>query len=112
MRQEAMRYGEQAQQVFDLMRQNPNVQAQMRAPLYEEKVVDLILGRAKVADKSVTKEELLREDDLPEGIVEPAKKAAKPKAAKAEAPAKPVKAAKPAVAKAQPKPAKAKAKPG
>jgi len=82
MRQEAMRYGEQAQQVFDLMRQNPNVQNQMRAPLYEEKVVDLILARASVADKAVSKEELLKEDDLPEVVTAPAKKSAKPKPAR------------------------------
>ena len=67
MRAEAMRYGAQAQEIFDLLRRNPDVQAQMRAPLYEEKVVDLIVGRAAVTDRSVSKEELLREDDLPEG---------------------------------------------
>ena len=67
MRAEAMRYGAQAQEIFDLLRRNPDVQAQMRAPLYEEKVVDFIVGRAAVTERSVTKEELLREDDLPEG---------------------------------------------
>nr|MBA3810154.1 trigger factor [Caulobacteraceae bacterium] len=35
MREEAMRYGDQAQQVFDLLRQNPDTHAQMRAPIYE-----------------------------------------------------------------------------
>jgi len=89
MRQEALRFGPQAQQMFDLMRQNANAQAQMRAPIYEEKVVDLILSRADVADKAVTKDELLAEDELPEGYGEakPAKpaKAAKAKAAKREA---------------------------
>jgi trigger factor len=84
MRQEAMRYGAQAQQVFELMRGNPNAQAQMRAPIFEEKVVDLILSRAKVTDKQVTKDELLAEDDLPEGYGE-AKEAAKPAKAKAKA---------------------------
>jgi len=67
MRQEAMRYGPQAQQIFDLLRQNPNAQAQLRAPIYEDKVVDLIVGKATVADEKVSKEELLKEDDLPEG---------------------------------------------
>ena len=71
MRAEAMRYGAQAQQVFDLLRQNPNAQAQMRAPIYEEKVVDLIIGRATVTDKAVSKEELLKEDDLPEAYGDP-----------------------------------------
>ena len=68
MRQEALRYGAQAQQIFDLMRQNANAQASLRAPIFEEKVVDLILSRAQVADKSVGKDELMAEDELPEGI--------------------------------------------
>ncbi|HVM99138.1 MAG TPA: trigger factor [Caulobacteraceae bacterium] len=85
MRQEAMRYGAQAQQVFDVLRQNPNAQAQMRAPIFEEKVVDLILGKAAVTDKPVTKDELMAEDELPEGYGEakPAKKAAAKGKAKA-----------------------------
>ena len=67
MREQAMQYGDQAQQIFDLMRQNPDIQANMRAPLYEEKVVDLIISRAQVTDMAVSKEELLRDDDLPPG---------------------------------------------
>jgi len=67
MREQAMQYGPQAQQIFDLMRQNPDIQAGMRAPLYEEKVVDLIISKAQVTDVPVSKEELLREDDLPAG---------------------------------------------
>ena len=67
MRQEAMRYGPQAQQVFDMFRQNPNAQAQLRAPIFEDKVVDLIVEKAKVEDKDVSKDELMAEDDLPEG---------------------------------------------
>ncbi len=67
MRQEAMRYGAQAQQIFDMFRKEPSLQAQMRAPIFEEKVVDLILAKAKVEDAKTTKEELLKEDDLPEG---------------------------------------------
>ena len=35
----------------------------MRAPIYEEKVVDLIVGVADVTDKPITKEELLKEED-------------------------------------------------
>lgn len=70
MRQEAMRYGPQAQQIFDMFRQNPNAQAQLRAPIFEDKVVDLIVGQAKVEDKDVSKDELMAEDDLPEGYGE------------------------------------------
>jgi trigger factor len=93
MRNEARRYGEMAQQMFDYLRQNPQAQAQLRAPLYEEKVVDLILSRAQVADEAVSKEVLLADDELPEGISEKAeapkkaaKKPAKAKAAKEAAP--------------------------
>ncbi|WP_296474727.1 trigger factor [Phenylobacterium sp.] len=66
MRAEAMRYGPQAQQIFDFFRQNPAAQAQLRAPIFEEKVVDLIVSKAKVEDEKVSKEELLKEDDMPE----------------------------------------------
>lgn len=67
MQREAMQYGPQAQQVFDFLRKDPNAQAQIRAPLYEDKVVELIFNQAKVTDKKVSKEEILAEDDLPEG---------------------------------------------
>ncbi len=102
MRTEATRYGEQAQQMFDLMRGNADFRAQLQAPLYEEKVVDLIIGKAVVTDKPVSKEVLLKDDDLPEGYgaddaaavdvatdepVKPAKKAkAKTKAVDAASP--------------------------
>lgn len=65
MRTEAMRYGPQAQQIFEFFRQNPSAQAQLRAPIFEEKVVDLIVSKAKVEDETVSKEELLKEDDMP-----------------------------------------------
>ena len=83
LRAEARRYGDMAQRMFEFLRENPQAQAGVRAPLYEEKVVDLIIGRAKVTEVGVSKEKLFEEDELPEGISEPAskKKAAKPKAA-------------------------------
>jgi trigger factor len=108
MRAEARRYGDMAQQMFDYLRNTPQAQASMRAPIYEEKVVDLILSKAKLADKSVSKEKLLEEDELPEGIVEAAPKR---KAAAKGAKAKPEAAAKPEEAKpAKEKAAKATAK--
>jgi trigger factor len=64
---EARRYGAQAQQVYDLFRQNPNAQAQLRAPIFEDKVVDLIVEKAKVKDQKVTKDDLLKDDELPAG---------------------------------------------
>jgi len=71
MQQEAInmarQYGMEPQQVFDMLRQNPNATAQIRAPIFEDKVVDLLFGQAKVTDKTVSKEEIMKEDDLPEG---------------------------------------------
>ncbi len=67
MQREAMQYGQQAQQVFEFFRSNPNAQAQLRAPLYEDKVVELLFAKATVTDKAVSKEEIEAEDDLPDG---------------------------------------------
>ncbi|MFC5345348.1 trigger factor [Brevundimonas staleyi] len=60
---EARNYPGQERMVLDFYRQNPNAAAQMRAPIYEEKVVDLIVELAKVTDTKITKEELLKEDE-------------------------------------------------
>jgi trigger factor len=70
IRREAIKYGAQAQQVFNLLRENQNAQAQLRAPIFEDKVVDLIVSQAKVEDKPVSKDELMKEDDLPAGYEE------------------------------------------
>lgn len=61
--QEARNYPGQEKAVLDFYRQNPNAAAQMRAPIYEEKVCDLIFGTAEVTDTPITKDELLKEDD-------------------------------------------------
>jgi trigger factor len=57
----------QEKQVWDFYRNNNQALAELRAPIYEEKVVDHILGLAKVETRNVTKEELLKpaEDELP-----------------------------------------------
>jgi trigger factor len=51
------------QEVWDYYRKNPQAVAGIRAPIYEEKVVDFLLELAKVTDKTVTKEELYKEDE-------------------------------------------------
>ena len=61
--QEARNYPGQERMVLDFYRQNPNAAAQMRAPIYEEKVVDLIFDLALVTDTPITKEELLKDED-------------------------------------------------
>jgi trigger factor len=45
---------------WDYYQKNPQALAEIRAPLYEEKVVDYIIGRAKVSDRTVSKEELFK----------------------------------------------------
>jgi trigger factor len=60
---EARNYPGQERQVFDFYRQNPSAAAQIRAPIYEEKVCDFIFTQAKVTDTPVSKEELLKEDE-------------------------------------------------
>jgi trigger factor len=68
----------QQREVFEFYRDNPNALANLRAPLFEEKVVDHMLTKIDVTDKNVTKEALLAddEDDAP---AKPAKKAASKK---------------------------------
>lgn len=53
----------QEQQAFDYYRNNPEAMASLRAPIFEEKVVDYLLELAKVTDKTVTKEELAADDE-------------------------------------------------
>ena len=63
LRQEASRYPGQEQMVVDFYRNNPAQMAQLRAPIFEEKVVDYILAKADVTEKKVSREELLKEID-------------------------------------------------
>jgi len=60
---EARNYPGQERQVLDFYRQNPGAANQMRAPIYEEKVCDLIFGVAKMKDTPISKDDLLKEDE-------------------------------------------------
>jgi trigger factor len=108
---EAMRYPGQEQQIAEYFQKNPEAQARLRAPIFEEKVVDYILELAEVKDVDVSREELYADDDAP-GEKAKKKPAAKKKAAAKKPAAKkaPAKAAekKPAAKKAAPKKAAAK----
>ncbi len=53
----------QEQRVWDYYRQNPQALASLRAPIYEEKVVDFLVELAGVTEKKVTREELFKEDE-------------------------------------------------
>jgi trigger factor len=50
-------------EVWDYYRSNANALAQLRAPIYEDKVVDFILELANVTEKKVTREELYKDED-------------------------------------------------
>jgi trigger factor len=50
-------------EVWDYYRNNANALAQLRAPIYEDKVVDFILELANVTEKKVSREDLFKEDD-------------------------------------------------
>lgn len=50
-------------EVWDYYRNNANALAQLRAPIYEDKVVDFILELANVTEKKVTREDLFKDDD-------------------------------------------------
>ncbi|HXZ67124.1 MAG TPA: trigger factor, partial [Alphaproteobacteria bacterium] len=58
MAEQARRLPGQEQQVYRYFRENPGALDQLRAPLYEEKVIDFIIERSTVKDKTVSKEEL------------------------------------------------------
>lgn len=61
--EQARQYPGREQEVWDHYRKNPNSVAALRAPIFEEKVVDFILELAKVTDKPVSREELFKEDE-------------------------------------------------
>ena len=55
---QARQYPGQERQYFEFVQKNPQMQQQLRAPIFEDKVVDHIVAGAKVADKEISKEDL------------------------------------------------------
>ena len=55
---QARQYPGQERAFFDFVRQNQQMQQQLRAPIFEDKVIDHIAAQASVSEKEVTKEEL------------------------------------------------------
>ncbi len=56
--QEASRYPGEQQKVVKFFQENPMAAAQLRAPLYEDKVVDFLLSKAEVTERNVTRADL------------------------------------------------------
>jgi trigger factor len=59
----ASQFPGQERQVLTYYQQNPQALAELRAPLFEEKVVDFILELADVSEKKVSIEELTKFDE-------------------------------------------------
>jgi trigger factor len=59
----ARQFAGQEQRVWDYYRQNPQAVAALRAPIFEEKVVDFLLELASVKDRKVSREELYKDDE-------------------------------------------------
>ncbi len=55
---QARQYPGQERQFFDFVRQNPQMQQQLRAPIFEDKVIDMIAGKASMTEKTVSKDDL------------------------------------------------------
>ena len=122
--------GKDRERFLQYIQQEPMAAAQLRAPLYEDKVVDFLFSKADVTDRKATREELEADleseeghvhgpgcgHDVPEAKPAKGKKTAKAKTEAVPAEEKPAKAAKPAAKKADvveaknegPKPAKPK----
>lgn len=77
---EAQKYPGYEKQVFEYYQKNRGALDMLRAPIFEEKVVELIFKEAAITDKDVTVEELTKEDDdfeLKGAKKKPAKKKSK-----------------------------------
>lgn len=56
--QQARQYPGQERQFFEFIQQNAQMQQQLRAPIFEDKVVDLVIEGASVTEKEVSKDDL------------------------------------------------------
>ncbi len=61
--EQVRQYPGQERQIWDYYQKNPNALAALRAPLFEDKVVDFLVELADVTDKPVSRDELFKEDE-------------------------------------------------
>lgn len=59
--EQARQYPGQERQFFEYIQQNPQMQQQMRAPIFEDKVIDYVAEQAQVTEKEISKDELEKE---------------------------------------------------
>lgn len=81
---EAQKYPGQEKRVFDYFSKNRSALEGLRAPIYEDKVIDFILELSKISTREVTPAELVEEEEkaLAEGSSEKSEKPAKAKKSK------------------------------
>ena len=60
---QVQQYPGQEQEVLNYFREHPDAVAGLRAPLYEDKVVDFIIEKAEVTEETVSQEELMKEEE-------------------------------------------------
>jgi trigger factor len=60
---EAQRFPGQERRVFEFYQKNPDAMQQIRAPIFEDKVIDFILDKAEVTEKEVDRETLFSDPD-------------------------------------------------
>jgi trigger factor len=61
--------GKDRERFLELVQQEPMFAAQLRAPLYEDKVVDFLFGKADITDRKATREQLEADLESEEGHV-------------------------------------------
>ncbi|MFL2919984.1 MAG: trigger factor [Thalassobaculaceae bacterium] len=78
---EVSRYPGQEQQIMELYQKNPEAMASIRAPIFEDKIVDFITEMATVTEKTVSPEQLMSPPE--EALDQPSEKSKKKPAKKA-----------------------------
>jgi len=61
--EQARRFPGQERKVLEYFQKTPEAQAQLRAPILEDKVCDFIVGMAQVSERAVTPEDLMKDDE-------------------------------------------------
>ena len=69
---QARRFPGQEKMVYEYFQQNPAAVSQLRAPIYEDKVIDHIAEQAKVSERKVAPSELLAPIEGEEADIAPA----------------------------------------
>ena len=64
MMKEIQKYPGQEKQIMDYLKNNPEAQQQLSGPIFEDKIIDFILELANVKEKTVSVEELYKDDEM------------------------------------------------